>query len=304
MRKINLASKRHSSYIRQQHLTVFLFMTPALLLLTIFLLLPTILAFGFSFTDFYTLRPNDTVFVGFNNYKTLFGDELFWKCLRNTVYFVVVLVPIEGAIALGLALLTKTKRIGGTTFFRISYFTPVITSITVVSILWVFLYNPGDGLINSFLNIFGIPSQMFLRSSSQAMNSILVMTIWQGVGYQMVIFLAGLNNISQEMYEAASIDGANAFGKFIHITIPGLENVFAFIVVYVTIMAFKLFVQPHIMTFGGPENSTRTIVYYIYQNGFQYKKAGYASSIAVIFFLIVVIVSMILQKIFVKKNDN
>ena len=143
---------------------------------------------------------------------------------------------------------------------------------------------------------------LLYTSADQAMNSILVMSIWQGVGYQMIIFIAGLNGISQELYEAAAIDGANSVKKFFYITLPGLRNVISFIVVYVTIQAFKVFTQPYIMTFGGPQNSTRTLVYYIYQQGFQYKKAGYASAMAVVFFLIVVLVSMALKRLFIERD--
>lgn len=297
------ARKQSSTYQRQQRLTALAFLLPAVALLIVFLVVPAIMALGYSFTDFYITKPNSINFIGLDNFKTLFQDDLFWKCLGNTVYFVVVLVPVETVISLGLAMLIKRKR-PGRTFFRLSYFAPVMTSATVVSILWVFLYNPSDGLINSFLNLLGIESQMFLRSASQAMNSIIGMTVWQGVGYQMLIFLAGLNDIPEELYEAASMDGAGPFQQFIHVTLPGLKNVVSFIVVYLTIMAFKIFTQPYIMTNGGPENSTRTIVYYIYQQGFQYKKAGYSAAIAVVFFLLVVVVSGVLQRVLVSKKED
>lgn len=300
MKSISVQSGK-SKYSRKQARTAFVFITPALILLFIFLILPAVLALGFSFTDFYVLKPEDMEFIGIDNYKTLLSDELFWKCLKNTAYFVVCIVPIEAVIALGLAILV-TRSIKGRTFFRISYFAPVISSLTVVSILWVFLYNPNDGLFNTLLNVIGIESQKFLRSPSQAMNSILLMSIWQGVGYQMIIYIAGLNNISQQLYEAAAIDGANAWKRFFYVTLPGLRNVISFIVVYVTIQAFKVFTQPYIMTFGGPQNSTRTLVYYIYQQGFQYKKAGYASCMAVVFFLIVVLVSMLLKRVLIEKD--
>lgn len=297
------ARKQSSTYQWQQHLTALAFLLPAVALLIVFLVVPAIMALGYSFTDFYITKPNSINFIGLDNFKTLVQDDLLWKCLGNTVYFVVVLVPVETVISLGLAMIIKRKR-PGRTFFRLSYFAPVMTSATVVSILWVFLYNPSDGLINSFLNLLGIESQMFLRSASQAMNSIIGMTVWQGVGYQMLIFLAGLNDIPEELYEAASMDGAGPFQRFIHVTLPGLKNVVSFIVVYLTIMAFKIFTQPYIMTNGGPENSTRTIVYYIYQQGFQYKKAGYSAAIAVVFFLLVVVVSGVLQRVLVSKKED
>ncbi|MBA7530226.1 sn-glycerol-3-phosphate transport system permease protein UgpA [subsurface metagenome] len=293
--------KRISKSISKQSFMAYTFVIPAALLLFVFLVVPAIMALAFSFTDFYILRPEGISFIGIKNYVTLFQDELFLKCLWNTSYFVFVLVPIEGIIALGLAILVN-KNIIGKTFFRTSYFAPVITSIAVVAILWSFIYNPNDGLINAALNALGIPSQMFLRSASQAMNSIIFMTIWQGVGIQMIIFLAGLKQIPTELYEASAIDGATAIQQFFKITIPGLKNVISFIVIWITIQAFKLFTQPYIMTYGGPENSTRTLVYYIYQQGFQYKKAGYASCMAMVFFVIVVCVAMVQKRILIKKE--
>lgn len=258
--------KMKSSYSRRQRNTAYIFVAPALILLLLFLIIPAFMALGFSFTDFYVLTPDRMEMVGVDNYASLLSDELFFKCLRNTFYFTVVIVPVEAVIAMGLAILVN-RKIVGRTFFRTAYFAPVISSLTVVSILWVCLYNPNDGLFNAILNMVGLPGQRFLRSADQAMNSILVMSIWQGVGYQMIIFIAGLNGISQELYEAAAIDGANSVKKFFYITLPGLRNVISFIVVYVTIQAFKVFTQPYIMTFGGPQNSTRTLVYYIYQQG-------------------------------------
>lgn len=289
-------------FSRKQRNTAYIFIAPALILLLLFLILPAIMALGFSFTDFYVLTPDKMKLVWMENYLSLLDDELFWKCLRNTFYFTAVIVPVEAVIALGLAILIN-RKIAFRTFFRTAYFAPVISSLTVVSILWVCLYNPNDGLFNAILKTLGLPAQRFLRSPSQAMNSILMMSIWQGVGYQMIIFLAGLNDISEELYEAASIDGAGSVQRFWFITLPGLRNVTSFIVVYVTIQAFKVFTQPYIMTFGGPQNSTRTLVYYIYQQGFQYKKAGYASSMAVVFFLIVVMVSMLLKKLLISKTE-
>ena len=293
--------KGKSDFSKRQRRMAYVFIAPAMFLLLLFLIIPAFMALGFSFTDFYVLTPDKMEIVGIDNYITLVSDELFWKCLKNTFYFTVVIVLVEAVIALGLAVLVNKKSFGRT-FFRTAYFAPVISSLTVVSILWVCLYNPNDGLFNAILNTLGLPSQRFLRSADQAMNSILLMSIWQGVGYQMIIFIAGLNGISQELYEAAAIDGANSVKKFFYITLPGLRNVISFIVVYVTIQAFKVFTQPYIMTFGGPQNSTRTLVYYIYQQGFQYKKAGYASAMAVVFFLIVVFASMILKRLLIERD--
>jgi ABC-type sugar transport system permease subunit len=186
-------------------------------------------------------------------------------------------------------------------FFRVAYFSPVITSMTVIAILWIILYNPNQGLINSFLNMFGIENQMFLRNKSQAMNAIIFMSAWQAAGYQMMIFLAGLQNISQEMYEASAIDGANKIQQFRFITLPGLYNVIVFVLMITTVQAVKLFVQPYIMTFGGPEESTKTLALMIYQTGFQFRDVGYAGAVSVIFFILVVMISLAMKKML--KNE-
>lgn len=247
--------KIRSNYHSRQTRMGLTFVTPAVILLFVFLILPAFMAFVFSFTDFYVLKPDEMTFVGVRNYETLLSDKLFWKCLQNTAYFTFTIVPVEAIMALGMAILVNRKMFGRT-FFRTAYFAPVIASLTVVSILWVFLYNPNNGLFNAVLSILGLPKQKFLRSADQAMNSILVMSIWQGVGYQMIIFIAGLNNISEDLYEAAAIDGANAIKKFWYITLPGLRSVISFIVVYVTIQAFKVFTQPYLMTNGGDYTGT------------------------------------------------
>ncbi|AIQ13308.1 ABC transporter permease [Paenibacillus durus] len=271
------------------------FVTPAVLLLIFFLVLPFLLAVVFGFTKFNLLRPDKIHFTGFDNYKLLFTDGLFYKSLWNTLYFTIIVVPVQSGVALMLALLVNNS-LKLRNVFRIAYFSPVVTSMTVIAILWISLYNPNEGLINSALHFFGISNQPFLRSSSQAMNSIIFMSVWQAAGYQMMIFLAGLQGISKDLYEASSIDGANKLQQLRYITIPSLYNVTVFVLTITTIQAVKLFVQPYIMTNGGPENSTRTLALLIYQQGFQFRNAGYASAISVIFFLIVVLISFSMKK--------
>nr|WP_094552236.1 sugar ABC transporter permease [Petroclostridium xylanilyticum] len=276
------------------------FIIPAVVLIIVFLLLPAALAFIYSLTDFYLLKPDKMKFIGIENYAKLIKDELFYKSLYNTFYFTLVVVPYQCGLALFLAILIN-KKLKFTNLFRIAYFSPLITSMTVVAILWIFLYNPNQGLINSALNHLGIPNQPFLRSAKQAMNSIIFMSAWQAAGYQMMIFLAGLQNIPKDLYEAASIDGANAFQQFRYVTLPGLYNVTVFVLMITTIQAMKLFTQPYIMTQGGPENTTRTLAYYIYQHGFQFRSVGYASALSVVFFLVVVCISMFMRR-FIKED--
>ncbi len=287
----------------QKKITGILFSLPALILICIFLILPTFMAFRNSFYDYYALKPNDKLFIGLKNYFELYKDKTFLLALKNTFYFTVVVVPVQTTIALLLAVLVNQK-LKLSKVYRIGFFSPVITSMVVISILWTYLYNPNNGLINSILNSFKIPSQPFLTSVSQAMNSIIVMSAWQAAGYYMMIFLAGLQEISNDLYEAAEMDGANEIHKFLYVTLPSLSNVLRFVILMTTVQAFKLFTQPFIMTNGGPQDSTKTVVQFIYEQGFQYRNIGYSSAISVIFFIFVLLISMILRKIIFTKEES
>lgn len=287
----------------QKKITGILFSLPALILIFIFLILPTFMAFRNSFYDYYALKPNDKLFIGLKNYFELYKDKTFLLALKNTFYFTVVVVPVQTTIALLLAVLVNQK-LKLSKVYRIGFFSPVITSMVVISILWTYLYNPNNGLINSILNSFKIPSQPFLTSISQAMNSIIVMSAWQAAGYYMMIFLAGLQEISNDLYEAAEMDGANEIHKFLYVTLPSLSNVLRFVILMTTVQAFKLFTQPFIMTNGGPQDSTKTVVQFIYEQGFQYRNIGYSSAISVIFFIFVLLISMILRKIIFTKEES
>lgn len=276
--------------------TGYLFLFPALILLLIFLLIPMFVSAYYSFTDYYLLTPDKKEFVGLSNYLYIFEDELFLTALKNTLYFVVIVVPLQSAVGLGLALLVNQK-LKGIKLFRIAFFSPVIMSMVVVSILWTFLYNPNEGLINQMLGTVGVGPFKFLTSPDEAMNSIIFMSIWQGAGFQMIIFLAGLQNIPKHLYEAVVIDGANEWQKFIHVTIPGLRNVLIFVFITITIAAFKLLVQPLVMTQGGPLDSTKTLVYLIFETGFKFRDMGYASAMVVLFTLIVLIIAVLQRKL-------
>lgn len=271
---------------------------PAVIMLILFLIVPIIMTIYFSFFKYQVMRPDNIMFKGFSNYKKLFTDKNFYAALRNTFYFTLIVVPFQTILALALALLVNSKK-RAVSVFRTMYFSPQVTSMVVIAILWVILYNsnPSTGLINAFLGHFGIGPINFLNDPNTAMNSIIFMSAWQGAGYQMMIFLAGLNGIPAEQYEAASVDGANKFQQFRYITIPELKNTIKYVLMITIIQAMKLFTQPYIMTHGGPQNKTKTLVYYIYEQGFQKGNFGYACAIATIFFLIVVILSMIVKKI-------
>jgi ABC-type sugar transport system permease subunit len=272
------------------------FVLPAVIFICVFLVLPALLAFGYSFQQYNMLKPAQKVFIGLTNYIDVLKNPAFYKSLFNTVYFAAIVVPLQTIVALGLALLVN-KKLKTSKIARICFFSPVVTSMVVVAILWTFLYNKDSGLINSLLNSIGIQSQPFLLSEKQAMNSIIFMSIWQAAGYQMMIFLAGLQDVPEELYEAASLDGCNWWDKFKNVTLPCIKNVSSFVILITTIQAFKLFTQPYIMTGGGPNESTKTLAYMIYEQGFQYRNVGYSCAIAVIFFLVILIVSGAVKKI-------
>lgn len=295
-----LKSGQISANRRREAITAWLFSSPALILLLIFLVIPFIMAIGLSFTD-QRLIPNPnlpTQIIGFRNFLRLLEDEAFHRGLLNNFYFVVVVVPIQTALALFMAILVNQK-IKGVNTFRTTYFSPVVTSMVVVAVIWTFLYNP-SGLINSFVEFisFGhLGPYNWLQDTKLVFPAIMVLSIWQGVGFQMVIYLAGLQEIPNELYEAAEVDGANNWQQFVNITWPQLRNTTIFVVLTTTILAFKLFDQVKVMTNGGPQNASMTTILYVIEQGWGQLKVGYASAISVIFFIIVLIVSIIQRRV-------
>ena len=283
---------------RDERVAAYIFVAPAVILLIAFLVVPMIYTVYFSGFKYQIMRPDAMKFIGFENYQKLFSDKNFWLALKNTVYFTVIVVPCQCALALALALLVS-KKFRGVAVFRTMYFAPQLTSMVVISVLWSVLYNanPNTGLINSILVSLGMSPIKFLSDANTAMNSIIFMSAWQGAGYQMIIFLAGLQGIPRDQYEAASVDGATKFKQFLYITLPGLKGTIKYVIMITMIQAMKLFTQPYIMTQGGPKNSTKTLVYYIYTQGFQKGNFGYACSIAAVFFVIVVCMSMAMKKV-------
>ena len=277
------------------------FFGPALVLLTIFLFLPMILTLIFSFTDFFALNPGLTHFVGLDNYIQIFKDDVFSQAFFNTVKFVIIIVPLQGIGALVLALLinkvTHCKK-----YFKVAFFVPVVMSLAVVSTLWIQIYSP-EGIMNAILSFFGIDAQPFINSASQALPSIAVMSVWQGVGYQMIIFLGGLQNINPALYEAAEMDHASGWQKFKDITLPELKPLCVFVFITVTIGAFRMLVQPMVMTGGGPDHSTYTLVYDIYETGTMNWEMGLASTMAIVFTIFVVILTII-QNVLTKGKEE
>jgi multiple sugar transport system permease protein len=278
-------------------------LSPALLLLIGFLIIPFIMAIIFSFTTKRLVSPLPTRFVGLDNYVRLFADQAFWQALRNTAVFAGIVVPVQSGLGLLLAILVN-RKIPGRNIFRGIYFMPVVIPMVVVCVVWYFVLSYPEGLLNTFVKIltFGKAGPYdWLRNPSLALPTIILISIWQGVGFQMVVYLAGLQSIPEELYEASRIDGASAWQQFIHVTFPCLRNTHIFVLVTTTILAFKLFTQVEVLTQGGPRGGTNTVVRYIYVAGYRELRIGYASAAAVIFVLIVLVVS-ILQRILLKEE--
>lgn len=344
---------RKASVRETQTASGWLFCGPALVLLMLTLVLPLFVAFGITLTDKRLLSPNETEFVGLQNFAHLLSlriverrpqfhegqvatdaagnvqyerlrtqlaretrthdyrrltefdwngkryavaatDPVFWKSLRNTFLFVAMIIPLQCGAALLLALLVNSQ-VAGRTVFRAIYFSPVVTSMVVVSIVWSFLYNQNDGLLNELLSrLSGNDVRIdWLGSGASALPAVVIMSAWQGAGLQMLIFLAGLQGINRDLYEAAMIDGANPLQRFLHVTLPGLRNTIVFVLIATTIAAFGLFVQVDVMTAGGPNDATSTLILHAVRMGFREQDVAYGSTIAVVFFLLVLCVSLI-----------
>ena len=272
-----------------------------MVLLTLFLFLPMILTLIFSFTDFFALNPSLTHFVGLDNYFQVLKDDDFRQAFANTLKFVIIIVPLQSLGALGLAMLIN-KVTYCKTYFKVAFFIPVVMSLAVVSALWMQIYSP-EGILNSILANFGISAQPFINSSEQALPSIAIMSAWQGMGYQMLIFLGGLQQINPALYEAAEMDHASGWQKFKDITLPELKPLCIFVLITITIGAFRMLVQPMVMTGGGPSHSTYTMVYDIYETGTVNWEIGLASTMAIVFAFFVMILTVI-QTIVTKDKEE
>ena len=298
---MTVSTKKSRSFNRRNETMIaWLFSSPALILLIVFIAIPFFMAIYLSFTD-QRLIPNPnlpTQIVGLRNFVRLVDDEAFLRGLINNFYFVIVVVPIQTALALFLAILINQK-IKGVNTYRTVYFAPVVTSMVVVAVIWTFLYNP-SGMINSFIRIlsFGtLGPYKWLQDTKLVFPAIMLLSIWQGVGFQMVIYLAGLQEIPTDMYEAAEVDGANKWQQFTGITWPMLRNTTIFVVITTTILAFRLFDQVKVMTNGGPQNASMTTIVYVIEQGWGQLKVGYASAISVLFFIIVLVISLLQRRV-------
>jgi multiple sugar transport system permease protein len=268
----------------------FLLLLPNLLGFFIFIMFPVLGTFYISFTDWD--MAGDMKWVGLANYKTLFQDDIFRKVLWNTLYYSVVSVPLGIMMSLLLAVFLNQK-LKFMRFYRAAFFMPVISSFVAVAVIWQWIYNPDFGLLNYFLSWFGIDGPSWLTSSVWAMPAIILTSVWKNLGYNMLIFLAGLQGIPESYYEAADIDGAKWYTKYWHITVPLLSPTTFFVTVTSIIGSFQVFDAVYLMTQGGPARATSVLVHYIYQTAFQYLDIGYASAMAYILFFLVLIVTLI-----------
>ena len=285
---------------RAKRQAALLFLAPALLAIGFFFVVPVLAALVLSFSDFdiYALGSfANARFVGLGNYSKLLQDPLFWVALKNTFYFLLVGGPLSVFVSLSTALLLNSKLIRMQSFFRFVYFAPVVTTLVAVSVVWRFLYHPRFGLLNYLLSFLGIGMIDWLGDPRWAMPAIILMAVWKNFGYNMIIFIAGLQNIPQSLYEAAAIDGAGAWQQFKSITLPQLAPTTLFVGIITMIGYFQLFAEPYVMTQGGPTNATLSIVLYMYQQGFRWWSMGYAAAIAFVLFLLILMGSLIQTKL-------
>jgi multiple sugar transport system permease protein len=266
------------------------FLAPALLLIAAFFVVPIFASLALSATDFdiYAVAsPANTRFVGLRNYTELLQNPLFWTAVGNTLYFVVVGGPLSVAVSLGAALLVNSRLTKAKGFFRAVYFVPVVTTLVAVAVIWRYLYDPRFGLLNYLLHVVGVRPIDWLGNRHWAMPAIILMTVWKNFGYNMLIFVAGLQAIPQDLYDAAMVDGASAMRRFRHVTLPMLGPTFLFVSVTTMIGYTQLFSEPYVMTQGGPLHATYSIVLYMYEEGFRWWHLGYAASIAFVLFALV-----------------
>ncbi len=278
---------------------------PALLLLFLFVALPFLGAIALSLSDLRLGSPGAARFVGTDSYGALFADPVFWSALRNNLIFALAIVPLQTALALALALLLD-RKLPGIAFFRGLFFLPVLFPMALVAVIWQLIYAPGpDGPLNvifSYMSLGFWEPVDFLRNPYFALPALMLLSIWQGVGFQMLILLAGLQGIPKERYEAARIDGSSAWQRFVHITLPGLRRPLLFVVLLTAILAFRLFDQVQILTQGGPEDTTTTLMYEAVKRAFNRGQIGSASALTVVFFVLVLLVT-VLQRMLLRDRE-
>jgi len=276
-----------------------LFLAPALAVILLFFLIPVCASLLLSITDFdiYALADIRNIrFIAFRNYSDLLRNALFWKALVNTIYFAGVGGPLTVIVSLAMGLLVNEKTARWKPLFRTVYFAPVVTTVVAVAVVWKYLYHPRFGLLNRGLELLGIAPIDWLGDPKWAMPAIILLSVWKNFGYTMIIFVAALQAIPEELYEAARIDGANAIQQFRHVTLPMLSPTFVFVGIITAIGFLQLFPEPYVMTRGGPVNSTLSLVMFMYEQGFKWWNMGYAAAVAFILFLFIGAVTLLQLK--------
>ena len=276
------------------------YIAPTVIGLAVFSIGPILAALYLSFTDYNILKPPN--WVGLDNYRSILTDQISQKALVNSVYYTVASVPSGMVLSLLIAL-GLNRKLHGRTFYRSLYFLPVVSSTVAVALVWSWIYNPQFGLLNYFLStFFHISGPAWLADTTWAMPALIIMSVWKGLGYNMVIFLAGLQGIPEEFHEAARIDGAGTGRRFLAITLPLLSPTVFFVLVVSVIGSLQTFEQTYIMTQGGPGYATLTLGYWIFMNAFQFFHLGYASALAYVLFVVVLAVTLLqfrLQRLWV-----
>lgn len=283
------------------------FVAPALVALTAFFFLPIVAALLLSFTDFdlYALADLGNLrFVGLDNYLTLLRTPLFWKALGNTVEFVALGVPLSIATSLGAALLINSKLARFKGLFRTVFFAPVVTTLVAVAVIWRYLFNTQYGLINWALGAVGLGPVDWLGDPHWAMPAIVLFAVWKNFGYNMIILLAGLQTIPDELYEAARIDGAGPLAQFRHVTLPALAPVMLVVSILTMAAYFQLFAEPYVMTQGGPVESTTSILYLMFVQGFQFWNLGFATAVAFVLFAILFVLTLVQLRVMRRWSDR
>jgi multiple sugar transport system permease protein len=270
---------------RRYLLHAYLFIAPVILLFGAFRVVPALQTLGYSVYKVELVRGRFT-FVGLDNFRALLADPAFGRALINTLVYVVAIVPISAAVGLGLAVLFNT-RFRLRELFKAVYFAPMVTSTAAAAMVWWWLYNPQFGLFNVLLRLVGLPDQPWLMSSHTALTAIIIFSVWKTLGYNMIIYLAGLQAIPIQFYEAATIDGASALGRFWRISVPLLAPTTTFLLIYNGILAFQVFDQVFVLTGGGPAGATNVVVLEVYRQAFERYNMGYAAAEATVLFVLI-----------------
>ena len=267
------------------------FVSPALVAVLVLFVVPVLAALALSFTDFdlYGVADRHLVrFIGLDNYRRLLVTPLFWSALGNTAFFVVVGAPLSIAVSLGSAVLLQARLVRARGAFRTALFAPVVTTVVAVAVIWRYIFHTRYGFLNYVLGGLGVHAIDWLGDPHWSMPAMIVFAVWKNFGYNMIIFVAGLQSIPGELYEAARIDGAGRVAQFRFITVPALAPTMLLVTILTMVGYFQLFAEPYVMTRGGPAQSTTSVLYFMYEEGFKWWNLGYASAVAFVLFAIMV----------------